>query len=137
VIPVGVANLLLASCLWVLGISVDINTLPVTAIGIGIGIDYGIYLLSRLREEAAGGAGIGEAIERSVMTTGKAIFFTAAVVTVGLLPWYWLSELRFQADMGLLLAMVMLINMLVALVAVPLLMYVFRPRFLLGIAKGI
>jgi hypothetical protein len=137
VIPVGVANLMLASCLWVLGISVDINTLPVTAIGIGIGIDYGIYLLSRLCEEAAGGAGIGEAIERSVMTTGKAIFFTAAVVTVGLLPWYWLSELRFQADMGLLLAMVMLINMLVALVAVPLLMYVFRPRFLLGIAKGI
>jgi uncharacterized protein len=128
-IPVTVANLLLAVVMLLLDISLDVNTLPITAIGIGIGIDYGIYLLSRLREEAQKNPEIGTVIEKSVTTTGKAIFFTATVVLVGLLPWYFLSNLKFQAEMGLLLGLVMLINMAIALIVVPFLVALMKPQF--------
>jgi predicted RND superfamily exporter protein len=131
-IPVGTANLLLAACMLALGISLDVNTLPVMAIGIGIGIDYGIYLLSRLREEARGQPDTGVVIQNSVTTTGKAVFFTATIVLIGLLPWYALSNLKFQADMGLLLAVVMIINMGSALVVVPFLVSLTRRRFAFG-----
>ena len=65
----------------------------------------------------------------AVTTTGKAIAFTATIVLIGILPWYFLSELKFLADMGLLLVMIMLINMVVALIVLPLLVYLFKPKF--------
>jgi predicted RND superfamily exporter protein len=108
--------------------------LPITAIGIGVGIDYGIYLVSRLREEFSRNVPLSTVIQNSVTTTGKAIFFTATVVLVGLLPWYFLSNLKFQADMGLLLALVMITNMLVALTVVPLLVNLIKPRFVMSIS---
>ena len=58
----------------------DVNTLPIAAIGIGVGIDYGIYLLSRICEEYQGHKDYGAAIYAAVATTGKAIFFTATIV---------------------------------------------------------
>ena len=63
-------------------------------------------------------------------TTGKAIFFTATIVLIAILPWYFLSDLKFLADMGLLLVMVMLINMVIALVVIPLEVWFVRPKFL-------
>jgi predicted RND superfamily exporter protein len=131
-IPVVLSNLLLAACMLVLGIGISVHTMPIAAIGAGIGIDYGIYLLSRLREEAHQDEGLERAIERAVGTAGKAIVHTSSVVVAGLLPWYFLSGLKFQADMGLLLTLVMLINMVIALVAVPYLVALIRPRFVLG-----
>ena len=75
--------------------------LPITAIGIGVGIDYGIYLLSRICEEYQLHESYEKAIAEAVGTTGKAIFFTATIVLIAILPWYFLSELKFLADMGL------------------------------------
>ncbi len=63
-------------------------------------------------------------------TTGKAIFFTATTMIVGVIFWYFLSSLRFQAEIGLLLAIIMFINMVGALILIPSLVYVFRPKFL-------
>ena len=81
------------------------------------------------------------AILTAVTTTGKAIFFTATIVLIGILPWYFLSALKFLADMGLLLVMVMLINMVIALIVVPLLVWLIRPRFIestkLMVSEGI
>ncbi|MEM8489507.1 MAG: MMPL family transporter [Pseudomonadota bacterium] len=128
-VPVNLSNLFLGVAMTQLGIGLDVNTLPIAAIGIGVGIDYGIYLLSRICEEYRQRTCIEDAIVRSVSTTGKAIFFTATIVLIGILPWYFLSELKFLADMGLLLVMVMLINMLVALVALPLLIWIVKPSF--------
>ncbi len=129
-VPVNLSNLYLGVAMTQLGIGLDVNTLPIAAIGIGVGIDYGIYLLSRICEEYDPSTGVEQAIVRSVSTTGKAIFFTASIVLIGILPWYFLSELKFLADMGLLLVMVMLINMLVALIALPLLMWMLKPAFM-------
>ena len=128
-IPVNMSNCFLAAVMVYMGIGLDVNTLPIAAIGIGVGIDYGIYLLSRICEEYQGSKDYGLAILASVATTGKAIFFTATIVLLGILPWYFMSELKFLADMGLLLVMVMLINMVIALIVVPLLVWLMKPKF--------
>ena len=128
-IPVNFSNMLLGAVMVLMGIGLDVNSLPIAAIGIGVGIDYGIYLLSRICEEFRDNQHHGEAIQAAVTTTGKAIFFTATIVLIGILPWYFLSELKFLADMGLLLVMIMLINMVIALVVLPLLVYLFKPNF--------
>lgn len=129
-IPVNLSNLLLGAVMVQMGIGLDVNTLPIAAIGIGVGIDYGIYLLSRICEEFQEFADHAKAIDDAVATTGKAIFFTATIVLISILPWYFLSGLKFLADMGLLLVMVMLINMVIALIVVPLLVWLIKPKFL-------
>ncbi len=128
-IPVNMANAFLIAVLVVMEIGLDVNTLPITAIGIGVGIDYGIYLLSRICEEYQESKSFDAAIVDSITTTGKAIFFTAITVLIGIMPWYFLSELKFLADMGLMLVLVMLINMLLALVVLPLLVCIVKPKF--------
>ena len=129
-VPVNLSNLLLGATMVKMDIGLDVNTLPIASIGIGVGIDYGIYLLSRICEEYQACKDHRRAIRAAVSTTGKAVFFTATIVLIGIFPWYFLSDLKFLADMGLLLVMVMLINMVIALVVVPLLTWLIKPRFL-------
>ena len=129
-IPVVLANFYLTAAMHLLGIGLDINSVMVAVLGVGVGIDYGIYLLSRICEEySAQGESWEKAIVEALTTTGKAIMFTASIMLVGILPWYFLSDLKFMADMGLLLSSVMLINMVLALLVLPLIVYVVKPRF--------
>ncbi|SEQ20399.1 hypothetical protein SAMN04488038_104274 [Solimonas aquatica] len=129
-IPVNLSNFILNASMHLLGIGLDINSLMVAAIGVGVGIDYGIYLLSRICEEYhAQEQDWGRAITASLTTTGKAIMFTATIMLLAILPWYFLSGLKFMADMGLLLVLTMLINMVLALVVLPLLVWLVKPRF--------
>ena len=72
----------------------------------------------------------GQSITAALTTTGKAIMFTASIMLIGILPWYFLSGLKFLADMGLLLVLVMLINMVIALVVLPLLVWLIKPKFI-------
>ncbi|SEP89414.1 hypothetical protein SAMN04488038_102127 [Solimonas aquatica] len=129
-IPTLLSNFYLLSTMHMMGIGLDINSVLVTVLGVGVGIDYGIYLLSRICEEYhAQGKDWGAAITMAMTTTGKAIMFTASIMLVGILPWYFLSDLKFMADMGLLLAAIMLINMVLALVVLPLLVWLVKPKF--------
>jgi predicted RND superfamily exporter protein len=130
-IPVNLSNLLLGAAIHLLGIGLDINAGIVAVIGVGVGIDYGIYLLSRICEEySSQGQDLPRAITAALTTTGKAIMFTATIMLIGILPWYFLSDLKFMADMGLLLVAVMLINMVLSLVVLPMLVWFIKPRFL-------
>lgn len=128
-LPVNLANAMLTATMAYAGMGLDVNSLPILAIGIGVGIDYGIYLVSRICEEFKDARHYGQAINAALTTCGKAILFTALLMTIGIAPWYFLSELKFLADMGLLLVVVMSINTVLALVLVPLLIYVFKPKF--------
>lgn len=129
-IPVVLANFYLTAAMHLLGIGLDINSVMVAVLGVGVGIDYGIYLLSRICEEyGAQGENWEKAIVEALTTTGKAIMFTASIMLVGILPWYFLSDLKFMADMGLLLSSVMLINMVLALLVLPLIVYIVKPKF--------
>ena len=130
-IPLNLANLITMSIMYTLGIGLNINTLPIVSVGVGVGIDYGIYLLSRLCEEyKVRGEYSFATAATAIRTTGKAIFFTATTMIAGVIFWYFLSSLRFQAEMGLLLAIIMFINMLGALLLIPSLVFVFKPKFL-------
>ncbi|MDZ4078442.1 efflux RND transporter permease subunit [Hydrocarboniphaga sp.] len=129
-IPTLLSNFLLLATMHMMGIGLDINSVMVTVLGVGVGIDYGIYLLSRICEEYSHqGEDWGRAISEAMTTTGKAIMFTATIMLIGILPWYFLSDLKFMADMGLLLAAIMLINMVLALIVLPLLVWLIKPRF--------
>ncbi len=130
-VPVNMSNFMLGASMHVLGIGMDINAVIVAVMGVGIGIDYGIYLLSRICEEYnAQEHDLERAISVALTTTGKAIMFTATVMLMGILPWYFLSDLKFMADMGLLLVAIMLINMVLSLVALPTLVWFVKPKFL-------
>ena len=129
-IPVALANYYLTATMHLLGVGLDINSVMVAVLGVGVGIDYGIYLLSRICEEYHTQDGDwGKAITEALTTTGKAIMFTATIMLIGILPWYFLSDLKFMADMGLLLAAIMLINMVLALVCLPLVVWLIKPKF--------
>jgi uncharacterized protein len=129
-VPVNMANVVLGAALHMMGVGLDINSLLVASIGVGVGIDYGIYLLSRICEEFhAHDHDWGRTNLAALTTTGKAILFTASIMLIGILPWYFLSELKFMADMGLLLVLIMLINMVLALIVLPLLVWMIKPAF--------
>lgn len=131
-VPVNLSNQVMIAAMHLLGVGLDVNSLIVAAIGVGVGIDYGIYLLSRICEEFQAREGDwGAAITEALRTTGKAIMFTATIMTVGILPWYYLSGLKFLADMGLLLVVIMSINMVMALIVLPLLVWWVKPKFVM------
>jgi predicted RND superfamily exporter protein len=105
-------------------------TLPVSSIGIGLGVDYGIYLVSRIIEEyRKGGKDLSEIISISMGTTGKAIIYIATTLICGIIFWF-LSKMMFQALMGLLLAIILTLNMLGALIVIPSLLLIFKPKFI-------
>jgi len=130
-IRVNLSNFLQLAAMHTLGIGLDINATIVAVMGVGVGIDYGIYLLSRICEEYHVHEGdLGAAITSSLTTTGKAIMFTASIMLIGIMPWYFLSDLKFMADMGVLLIAIMLINMVLSLVVLPMVVWFVRPAFL-------
>lgn len=122
VVPLVLTNFVVLATMTLMHIGLDVNTLPIIAVGMGVGIDYGIYLMSRIIEEAGPNAtlaDVGPAVVRSLKTTGSAIWLTATTMVFSVGVWYFLSDLRFQAEMGLLLALIMLVNLVGALVLVP------------------
>ena len=130
-IPLSLTNIITLSIMYGLDIGLNINTLPIVSVGVGVGIDYGIYLLSRLCEEFQASGEYSLAVAATALkTTGKAIFFTATTMVIGVIFWYFLSSMKFQAEMGLLLAIIMFINMVGALVVIPTMVYIFKPKFL-------
>jgi uncharacterized protein len=119
VIPLGISSVLCHALMALLDIGLKVSTLPVIALGVGIGVDYGIYLYERLQDNLArGGRSLVEAFHDALRQRGTAVLFTAATMTVGVGSWAF-STLKFQADMGLLLAFMFLANMLGALLLLP------------------
>ena len=128
------AYLITSAIMYHLEIGLDVNTLPIGAVGMGIGIDYNIYLMSRMCEEYRINPNYSKLIPASIFTTGKAIFFTATTMVVGIILWYFMSSLRFQAEMGLLLSAVMLAHVILALFFQSAFMLILQPKF---IQKGL
>jgi uncharacterized protein len=135
-IPINVANLIGAFLMVLLGIGLNVNTLPVASVGMGVGIDYGLYLVTRICEEYQIVRDHEKAATRALQTTGKAIFMTGTVVLFAILPWYFLASLRFQADMGLLICVIVLADMFLALLMIPLMTTLLRPRFVERLFAG-
>lgn len=113
------------------GIGIDVNTVPIIAVGIGVGIDYSIYMMDRIREETSRAEhNLVEGIRISIATTGKAIGFTATSLIGGVVMWVFVSDLRFQADAALLLVVMLVLNAFAAVNLVPAWVAVFKPNFI-------
>jgi hypothetical protein len=129
-VAAGVASYMYVSFM---GIGININSLPVTAVGMGIGVDYILYVVDRIRREVqlAGGSMV-QGIKRAISTTGMAVTFTATTMIAGIIPWYFMSSLRFSAEMALLLAILLVTHWLSALTLTPAMFAIFRPKFAQG-----
>jgi predicted RND superfamily exporter protein len=128
-IPVLMAQFATEAFMYLMHIDLNVNSLPVAAVGAGVGVDYGIYHFSRMIDLAEEGHDLDAAVDGATATTGKAIIFTASTMIVGAIFW-WFSDLKFQAEMGFLLALLMGFNTFGGLVLVPAWIKVIRPRFL-------
>jgi len=101
-----------------MGIGVKVATLPVIALGVGIGVDYGIYIYSRLETYLRQGLSLQEAYYETLKSTGKAVLFTGVCLAIGVATWIF-SAIKFQADMGLMLTFMFLWNMIGAIWLLP------------------
>lgn len=118
VLPLVVVSTLAEALMALYGIGLKVNTLPVVALGVGIGVDYGIYIYNRLDIHLKEGYDLREAYYRTLRLTGKAVIFTGFTLAAGVGTWAF-STLQFQADMGILLAFIFLANMVGAIVLLP------------------
>lgn len=118
VLPLALVSVLAYALMAYLKIGLKVNTLPVVALGVGIGVDYGIYFYSRFDECIKQSMSIKEAYFHTLSTTGFSIIFTGITLAVGVITWMF-SPLKFQADMGILLTFMFLLNMLGAIFLLP------------------
>ena len=128
-IPLAISNIITFALMGAYHIGVTVNTYPVSSIGIGLGVDYGIYFVGRLREERKKSGDLNTAIINTMRTNGRAIVIIATTLTVGLMLWVF-SALKFQAYMGILLAILLLLNMLGALLLLPSMIAIIKPKFI-------
>jgi hypothetical protein len=118
VIPLALVSLLAYALMAFLDIGLKVNTLPVAALGVGIGVDYGIYIYSRFQYFLREGASIERAYAMTLRVTGNAVVFTGITLAIGVFTWVF-SPLQFQADMGILLTFMFLVNMFGAILLLP------------------
>ena len=118
VVPLGLVSVLAYALMTILDIGLKVSTLPVVALGVGIGVDYGIYIFSRLRDQLEKGLALREAFEVTLQITGNAVLFTGMTLGIGVFTWIF-SDLQFQADMGILLTFMFILNMLASLTLLP------------------
>ncbi len=118
VLPLVVVSTLAEALMAVYGIGLKVNTLPVVALGVGIGVDYGIYIYNRLDIHLKEGYDLREAYYKTLRLTGRAVIFTGFTLAAGVGTWAF-SSLQFQADMGILLSFIFLANMVGAIVILP------------------
>lgn len=124
VMPLMMTSVLCTALMAYLGIGVKVSTLPIIALGVGLGVDYGIYIYSRLEELLDEGLGLQKAYYHTLRSTGKAVAFTGLTLAIGTTTWIF-SPIKFQTDMGILLTFMFLWNMIGSLTLLPMLSYYF------------
>ncbi|MGM0433628.1 MAG: efflux RND transporter permease subunit [Pseudomonadota bacterium] len=118
ILPLGLTSIIAEALMAQAGIGIKVATLPVIALGVGIGVDYGIYMFSKLERYLKEGYPLQEAYFETLRSTGKAVAFTGITLALGVFTWM-LSPIKFQADMGLLLTFMFLWNMVGAIWLMP------------------
>jgi predicted RND superfamily exporter protein len=125
IIPLMLTSVLGQGLMALLGIGVKVATLPVIALGVGIGVDYGIYIYSALEQSLRKEANLREAYFQALKSTGTAVAFTGLTLAIGVGTWIY-SPIKFQGDMGLMLTFMFFWNMIGALFFLPALAWLFR-----------
>ncbi|WP_417445965.1 efflux RND transporter permease subunit [Kangiella sp.] len=118
ILPLVVVSFLAQALMSWLNIGLTVATLPVIALGVGIGVDYGIYIFSRMVGFIRSGMSVADAYFETLKLTGNAVLFTGLTLAIGVSTWL-MSDLQFQADMGIMLTFMFLVNMLGAIILLP------------------
>jgi uncharacterized protein len=121
-VPLAITSILCEALMVLLGIGVKVATLPVIALGVGVGVDYALYLLSVQLALQRSGMPLRQAYGRSLRFTGRVVALVGLTLAAGVVTWAW-SPIKFQADMGILLTFMFVWNMIGALVLIPSLSY--------------
>lgn len=131
IIPVLISNVVTFAFMAWQGIGMSISTLPVVALGIGLGVDYAFYIVDSIKEylEKNPGSDPVDAVLQSLGSAGRGVLLTAFTLAAGVLFWSF-SSLRFQAEMGLLIGLWLMVSALTSLFVMPSLALVFKPRFI-------
>jgi predicted RND superfamily exporter protein len=136
-LPLILGNMVAFAYMSMTNIGLSINTLPVAAVGVGVGVDFAIYIYSRCKEQFKNYEGDGKNREQwiknildSVRTSGKAVVLTGMTMVLPISAWYVISDLKFQAQMGIFLAMILTTNVILSITLHPLMLYIIRPRFI-------
>jgi predicted RND superfamily exporter protein len=129
-IPLLAANAVINAYMGARDIGISVQTLPVVTVGVGFGIDYGLYVVSRIIEEYRAGGSLQDAVRLALATSGKAVAFTALTMILGTLFWTF-SHIRFNSEMGLLLALWMGVSFLATVTLLPVMVVMLKPRFIL------
>jgi len=129
-VPLLLSNLMAFSYMAAANIGLSVDTLPCSAVGVGVGVDFAIYLYSRCIEEFPNHSGYKDTVVTAVKTAGSGIVLTGITLILPVVLWYFISALKFQAQMGFFLAMLLFINMVAALTLHPLLILVVKPKFM-------
>ena len=136
VIPLGLTSVLGEAIMAVSDIGIKVATLPVIALGVGIGVDYGIYIYSKLEKYLLEGKTLQDAYFETLRSTGKAVMFTGMTLGLGVVTWIF-SPIKFQADMGFLLFFMFLWNMVGAIWLLPALArFLLRPDQMVDKARA-
>jgi hypothetical protein len=117
-IPLALVSILVYAVMAIVGIGLKVNTLPMVALGAGIGVDYGIYLWSKMQEYLRQGFSVHDSFEKTMRVTGASIIFTGITLAIGVVTWVF-SPLKFQADIGVMLTFMFFVNMLGAVILLP------------------
>jgi uncharacterized protein len=128
-LPLFVSNGFVNAYMSVRNIGVNLHTLPVVTVGIGFGIDYGLYIVSRIIEEIRISGDLYDAVKTALCTTGKGVTFTAVTMVMSTMLWTT-SNIRFDAEMGGLLAMWMAVSFVASQTLMPVLILIFKPKFI-------
>jgi hypothetical protein len=118
VLPLYLVSTLAQWLMTALDIGLTVSTLPVIALGVGIGVDYGIYILSTMSGKLKEGLDVKEAYLTALKERGSAVLITGLTLAIGVSTWFF-SDLKFQVDMGILLTFMFLVNMLAAIIVLP------------------
>ncbi|MBN8282961.1 MMPL family transporter [Zoogloea sp.] len=128
VLPLMLTSVLCEALMVWLNIGVKVATLPVIALGVGIGVDYALYIMTVTLARLKGGMSLSEAYYKALTFTGKVVVLTGVTLGIAVATWAW-SPIKFQADMGILLAFMFVWNMLGALILLPALgHFLLKPR---------
>jgi len=112
-------------------LGLTVATIPVCAIGLGLGVDFIYYILSRIKDDATLYKDVDKSIQNAIQTTGRAVFILGLTLCIGVMLWRF-SHLMFQAQMGFLIGFVLIINLFNAIYLIPSLVALLKPKFIFG-----
>jgi RND superfamily putative drug exporter len=123
-LPVITALLALGMGLLIIGIGTRFTALPsftsqfAAMIGLGVGIDYALLIVTRFREGLSAGMSVDDAIVQAARTAGRSVLFAGSTVVIAMLG-LWAVGIRFAADLGTAAAIVVAMSVFIALVVMP------------------